>query len=202
MTQWLEDVVLGMGHWGFGLLTFLESIFPPIPSEIVMPLGGYLSAQRDDLSFFGVVVAGIIGSVIGQIPWYYAGRFFHEERLKAWADRYGKWVLISSSEIDTALEWFDRHGSIAVFICRMIPGLRTLISIPAGACRMKLWWFLFLTASGTTIWITALAYAGRVFGDHYEDVSQVIRWTALAVVAAILAAIVVWYLRKRWHEQE
>jgi membrane protein DedA with SNARE-associated domain len=201
MTEWLEEVVLSMGHWGFALLTFLESIFPPIPSEIVMPLGGYLSAQRDDLTFFGVVLAGIIGSVIGQLPWYYAGRFFHEERLKKWADRYGKWILISAAEIDTAMSWFDRHGSLAVFIGRMIPGLRTLISIPAGACRMNLWRFIFLTTSGTTLWITALAYAGSVFGEHYDDVSQVIRWTALAVIAAMVAAVVVWYIRRWLHQR-
>jgi membrane protein DedA with SNARE-associated domain len=199
VTDWVEEMILSMGHLGFAILTFLESIFPPIPSEIVMPLGGYLTTQRDDLNFLGIVLAGIAGSVLGQLPLFYLGRFFDEERLKRWADQYGHWIFISASEIDTAISWFGRHGGKAVFICRMIPGLRSLISIPAGACNMSVWRFVLLTTGGTTIWITALAYAGRIFGEHYDDVSRVIQWAALAIVAAFFATIVLWFARRKLH---
>ena len=141
MAEWIKSFMESLGYLGIGLLMFLENIFPPIPSELIMPLAGFTAAQGR-LSFWGAVAAGIVGSVLGQLPLYYLGRLAGEEQLKRWADRYGKWLTVSHEEIERAKGWFDHHGGKAVFLCRLIPGIRSLISIPAGMAKMHLLAFL------------------------------------------------------------
>src|SRR5690625_2632057 len=119
MLGWISDLIADMGYIGIVLLMFLENLFPPIPSEVVMPLAGFVAA-RGDLSLVGVILAGMAGSVLGALPWYFVGRLLGEERLKGWADRHGRWLTVTSGEIDKVLDWFNRHGRKAVFFGRLI----------------------------------------------------------------------------------
>lgn len=185
----ISDIISDMGYMGIVLLMFLENIFPPIPSEIIMPLAGFTAAQGE-LSLVGVILAGTAGSLLGALPWYFAGRLLGEERLKAWANRHGHWLTVSSREIDKALDWFNRHGSKAVFFGRLVPTIRTLISVPAGFACMNLPRFLIYSAAGTLIWSGLLAWAGYLLQDHYHKVADYIG----PVSTVVLVIIVLTYL--------
>lgn len=197
MTAWVENFIRNMGYLGLVALTFLENVFPPIPSEIILPLGGYLSTQQEKMNFIGVVLAGVVGSLLGAILLYALGRIFRAERLHNWAEKHGHWILLDPEDIDQAMDWFDRHGKGAVFFARLIPGVRSFISIPAGSTQMNLGVFLLYTTAGTAIWTAALAYAGRVLGQNYDDVGTVIQWATYIVIAAFVGSVVWWVIRKR-----
>jgi membrane protein DedA with SNARE-associated domain len=137
MPEWIKGTIESLGYFGIILLMIIENVFPPIPSEIIMPLAGFLSTQGE-FSFLGVAIAGTIGSVLGALLLYYAGRKVGADRLKRWADSYGRWLMLSSEDIGRAQAWFHRRGAVAVFVCRLVPGLRSMISIPAGIERMNL----------------------------------------------------------------
>jgi membrane protein DedA with SNARE-associated domain len=184
-----------LGYWGIGLMMFLENLFPPIPSELIMPLAGFTVAQGK-LEFVPVVVAGVVGTVLGALPWYYAGKILGEQRLKSLADRYGKWLTISSKDITRATGWFDNHGSKAVFFCRLVPGVRTLISLPAGITRMPLLPFLLYSTFGTLLWVGLLTYAGYLLGDNYELVEEYLGPVSKIVIATLLAAFIVWVVKR------
>jgi membrane protein DedA with SNARE-associated domain len=171
MATWVINIVLSTGYFGILLLMFVENLFPPIPSEIIMPLAGYIAAQGK-LSLFGIIVAGMAGSVLGALPLYYLGRKFGEDRLKEFADNHGRWLTLSRNDIERAKRWFDRHGGAAMFFCRLIPGVRSLISIPAGITGMKILPFLAYTATGTGIWAALLACLGYFLGTEYTQVSE------------------------------
>lgn len=196
MLEWIRQLMESLGYGGIVVLMFLENVFPPIPSEVIMPLAGFTSTQGR-LNFIGVVLAGVLGSVLGALPLYYLGRFVGEERLKQWADSYGKWLTVSSKEIERSDQWFERHGSKAVFFCRLVPGIRSLISIPAGLSGMRLIPFLLYTALGAGIWTTVLAYLGRLLGQNYELVDRYLGPVTYVVVGGLLIALIVWVIRRR-----
>lgn len=150
MAKWIMDMVTATGYLGIVVLMFVENVFPPIPSELIMPLAGYMATQGT-LAFIGVVIAGTLGSVLGALPLYYLGRKVGEERVKTFADTYGRWLTVSRKDIEQAKGWFDRHGGMAVLICRLVPGVRSLISIPAGVDRMSIMSFLIYTVIGTSL---------------------------------------------------
>lgn len=158
-----------LGLIGVALMMFLENVFPPIPSELIMPAAGF-AAAIGELSLVSVIIAGTIGSVLGALPLYYLGSRLDEAKLIQLTERYGKYLLITPKDIASAQAWFDRHGKTVVFFGRMIPAIRSLISIPAGMARMSLLPFLALTAMGSMIWSALLAYAGYVLGANYEKV--------------------------------
>lgn len=195
MVEWITNTMNSLGYWGIGLLMFLENLFPPIPSELIMPLAGFTVAQGK-LDFALVVLAGVLGTVIGALPWYYIGKIFGEQRLKSWADKYGKWLSISSKDIDKAMGWFNRHGGKAVFICRLVPGVRTLISLPAGICNMHLVPFLIYSTIGTTLWVGFLTYAGYALGDNYELVDEYLAPVSKIVLATLVIGLILWVVRK------
>lgn len=148
-------------------LTLLETVFPPIPSELIMPLAGYLVAQ-ERMAMVAVIVAGTAGSVVGALLLYWFGARLGEERLKAFADRHGRWLTLSRQDVERAGAWFGRHGGWAVFVCRLIPGLRSLISIPAGIHRMPMARFIAFTTAGSAAWTALLVYAGFALGPNFE----------------------------------
>ena len=189
MLDWITNLVRGMGAPGVGLLMFLENVFPPIPSEVIMPLAGFV-AEQGGLSFWGAVAAGAAGSLAGAVGWYWVGRRVGERRLRAWVDRHGRWLTLSGDDVDTAKRWFDRHGGFAVFVGRLVPGVRTLISVPAGFAAMPALPFLLYSAAGTALWTVALAVAGRMLGSQYERVSRVLE-PAGAVVFGLIALLYV-----------
>lgn len=170
-----------LGVFGITLLMFLENIFPPIPSELIMPLAGYRASQVGG-SIVAVIVAGSLGSLLGVVPWYYAGRALGKRRVKRLSKRYGRWLTLSPGDVEAANGWFRRHGPLAVLFGRLVPTVRTLISVPAGVARMPLWKFLAYSAAGTAIWTSGLALAGYLLGqaafevvqDYIEPVSNVV----------------------------
>ena len=160
-----------MGTLGIALLMFAENVFPPIPSELIMPLAGF-SAARGDRNLLVVIIAGSIGSLLGALLWYYIGKTIGAERLKRWTTKHGRWLTLSPKEVDQACGWFSRHGGKAVFIGRLIPAVRTLISVPAGIAGMPLAPFLLYSATGTVLWTAFLATAGYFLESQYDKVAH------------------------------
>lgn len=189
-----------LGYPGVALLMFLENLFPPIPSELIMPLAGF-TAGRGELSFVWVVVAGSLGSLLGQLPLYYLGRLVGEEKLVRWADRYGKWLTVSGDDVRKADDWFDKHGTKAVFFARLVPGLRSLISIPAGISEMPMPKFLLYSAVGTTLWVVILTALGGLLGQNYDLVDTYLGPVALVVLGGLVVFAVVWIVRRRGQQK-
>jgi membrane protein DedA with SNARE-associated domain len=184
-----------MGYVGIALLMFAENLFPPIPSELIMPLAGFTVAQGK-MNFVLAVVAGLLGTMLGALPWYYAGKLLGEERLKSLADQYGKWITVSSRDIDKADNWFDRHGSKAVFLGRLVPGIRTIISLPAGLSEMHLVPFLIYSTIGSALWIFGLTYAGYLLGDNYDLVDEYLGPVSKIVLATLIIGFAIWVGRR------
>ena len=194
LSKWILMVMDKLGLVGVALMMFLENVFPPIPSELIMPAAGF-AAAIGELSLISVIIAGTIGSVLGALPLYYLGSRLDETRLIRLTERYGKYLLITPKDIISAQAWFDRHGKTVVFFGRMIPAIRSLISIPAGMARMSLLPFLMLTAMGSMIWSALLAYAGFVLGANYEKVGIYIESVSHYVV--LLMVLIFSYLLYR-----
>jgi membrane protein DedA with SNARE-associated domain len=190
MIDWFESTLNEFGYFGVFILLFIENIFPALPSEVVMPFCGYVAA-RGEMGLPGVIVAAVLGSMVGQMPWYYAGRLLGRRRVKWLAERYGRWLTVSPHEVDRVFAWFDRFGGASVFFGRMVPAIRAVISIPAGIAQMSLGRFLAYSTVGTTIWMGGLAYAGYVLGQNYEEVAQYMEPGTKIVVAAIVLVYVI-----------
>lgn len=197
MLNWITDLIDGLGYWGIMALMFLENVVPPIPSEVIMPLSGYASS-RTDMTLFGVVLAGTVGSVLGTLPWYYLGRLVDQEVLLGWADRHGRWLSISSKDIVRAMGWFhERKGAWTVGLARMVPGIRTYISVPAGLSDMKLPFYLFFSFIGSAIWIGGLAIAGYLLGDQFERVANYVAPASRFILVAVVIFAIVWVIYRR-----
>lgn len=196
MKAWINSVMETMGYPGIALLMFLENVFPPIPSELIMPAAGFTAAEGH-LTLWGVILSGAAGSVLGQLPLYYLGRALGLQRIKRFADRHGRWLMLNATNIERADGWFNRHGWLAIFVCRVIPGLRSYISIPAGVARMNLIGFLLWTTLGTALWTAVLAVLGLWLGQHYEQVSQFLGPISTIVGVGVVVAIIVWIVRRR-----
>ena len=198
MHEWIADFIAGGGYLAVLALMVLENVFPPIPSEIVMPLAGY-EAARGALSLPLVVAAGAAGSALGGIPWYLAGRWLGERRLERWMARHGRWLTLRPRDVAAAQEWFRRHCGKAVLLGRLIPAVRTLISVPAGVTRMSPGRFLAYSLLGSALWSGVLAAAGHALGERHELVA---RWLGPAT-NVILGLILLVYLYRvvRWSPQ-
>jgi membrane protein DedA with SNARE-associated domain len=197
MLTWVEGVMNRLGYAGVVFLMFIENVFPPIPSEVVMPLAGY-TAARGELGFAGVVIAGMLGSVLGALPLYYLGYTLGEERLAQWADKRGKWLALSGDDVRKAGKWFSKYQGVAVFLARLVPGVRSLISIPAGVAKMNMMIFLLYTATGTGIWAFILALLGRALGNNYEQVSVYLEPLSRVVIGILLAWTIGWVLKRKF----
>ncbi|KRA95701.1 alkaline phosphatase [Devosia sp. Root685] len=191
MTDWIIQTISELGYLGIFLVMLAESIFPPIPSELIIPFAGF-AAANGDLNLFGVLAAATVGAVVGMLPWYYAGRIFGLSRVRYLADRFGRVMAFNADEIDIAVKWFTRFGPVIVLFGRLIPLIRTLISIPAGLSRMSLPVFLLASTSGALIWNTFLTMAGYLLHEHYEMIEVVL--DPLSYV--VLGLVVVLYLLK------
>lgn len=196
MLDWIVNIINGLGYVGIALLMLLENLFPPIPSELIMPLSGFVVTQGD-LNFFYVVIAGVIGSVLGALPWYYLGKSLSLKRIKSLADRYGQWLTIHSEDIDRAKDWFERRGEIAACVSRLVPGVRTYISVPAGLSNMALLPFLFYSTLGTAIWVSLLTTAGYVLGANYDRVKDFLGPFSVVVAIVIIVISVGWVIRRK-----
>jgi len=193
MADRIAEIFNQLGYWGVALAMLLENVFPPIPSEAVLPAAG-LAARRGDLSVVGVIIAATFGSLLGAILWYYVGRWIGTERLRRWSERSGKYIGFSPKDIDRANDWFDRWGKAVVFFGRMIPGVRTLVSVPAGVAGMPIVQFIAYSAAGSAVWSTLLVLLGWWAGQSSKTFEHAISWAGIAVVVAI----VIWLGRRIW----
>ena len=188
-----------LGYPGIILVIFLENVFPPIPSEVILPFAGYLIAQGI-FDFTQVVLAATLGAVLGAWVLYMAGQYLGMERIYFFVRKYGKFLTVREENVRKAEEWFTRYGSWTVFFCRMVPILRSLISIPAGLARMSLPVFVGYTAGGTFLWNLALVGSGVLLGAAWPIVSE---WVSLYQNAVLFVGILVilgcvfWRLRCR-----
>ena len=182
----------GFAYLTFGLAMFLENIIPPIPSEIIMPLGGFFVYQQK-LNFYILVFWGLLGTIAGSLPWYYLGKLVNEKRLSNFLDKRGKYLGITSNDLAKSKLWFDKYGVSLVFWGRLVPGIRTLISIPAGMELMPLKKFIVWTTFGSLIWVTLLTYLGYVFGEKYPIIETYLDQIKY-IFKPILILIVVYFL--------
>lgn len=189
MFDLIVSLMASGGYLALGGLMLIENVFPPIPSEVVMPLGGFLAAQGT-FTLPLTIVVGTIGSVLGAWFWYWVGAWLGEDRLRAFADRHGRWLTISGADVTAASDWFRERGAWAVLVGRFVPGIRTLISVPAGVAGMPTGRFLIYTTLGSLVWIGALAALGYALESQYARVGawiDPVSWVVLAVFVA-------WYL--------
>ena len=174
----------------------LENVVLPIPSELIMPLAGFKTVSGR-LSLLGVIAAGTIGSVLGGLPLYYAGYALGEERLEKWVERYGRWGLLRGRDIERANDRFSGNTFLEVAIGQLLPGIRGVISIPAGVARMNVGLFLLANLLGTVAWCTALAVAGRLLGANFARIHKFLGPTGWAILGVLVFALAFWLIRRR-----
>jgi len=185
MTDWIIGIITDLGYVGIFLVMLAESIFPPIPSELIIPFAGF-AAANGDLNLFGVLATATFGAVVGMLPWYFAGRMFGLPRIKWLADHYGRLLTMNAEEINVAVGFFRRFGPVIVLFGRLMPIIRTLISIPAGLAAMPLALFLLASTTGALIWNTFLTLAGYILHEHYEMIEVVLDPLSYLVLAAVV----------------
>jgi len=186
----VESAVEALGYAGILLVMLLENVFPPIPSEIVMPFAGFLVADGK-LTFAGIILAGTAGSVLGALTLYAVGWWAHEPVVRRLVRAYGRYLGVSERELDRSLAIFARYGAIIVLAGRLIPIVRSLVSLPAGINRMPLLPFVTYTTAGAALWNTLLAYAGYVLGENWQGVLRFVdHYQALTLGLAVLPVIV------------
>jgi len=194
---WVQGVIRAMGYVGLGLVMFLENIFPPIPSEAVLPMAGWLAFEKQgNFTLWGVTLVGALGSVAGALAFYGLGYWFGESRVRELMRRFGKWLLLSEEDFDTALSWFDRYGELVIFFGRMVPIVRSLVSIPAGIASMNLPRFSLYTAIGTALWSFLLAFAGYLLGQNWPLVMDWIGRYEKVVIGLVVLAVIVFVVQR------
>ena len=205
LATWVQDVINQFGYFGVALLVIIENVFPPIPSEIVLPFAGFVaqqgsSAAQSDTSVIGMMIAATIGSVVGALILYFVSAAIGPDRLRAFVEKFGKWFGVKSSDLVRAEAWFDRRSLLAVLVGRCVPLIRSIVSIPAGFRRMKLSSFVVLTAIGSAVWNIALIGAGAVLKDQWDVVGDyvgVFQWVVVAAIIVVLAKFVLSRVKRR-----
>lgn len=199
MEAWVTDWMNQFGYFGVFLLILLENVFPPIPSEVILTLGGFMTTTTS-MTKVGVILAATAGSVIGATILYGIGLLLDVERLEKIVNKYGKFLRLTIKDIHKADAWFDKYGVWAVFFGRLIPLVRSLISIPAGMSNMKFWLFLLFTTLGTLIWNTVLVSVGSAVGENWEDIvgyMDIYSNIVYVLIVIVGIAFLVWYFKKR-----
>lgn len=195
LAEWITVIVSRFGYVGVGALVALENLVPPIPSEVVLPMAGF-AAARGVVTLPGAIVAATAGSVVGALTLYGIGRGIGERRVRRLVARHGRWVLLGPQDIDRADEWFARYGSFAVLGGRLVPGVRSFVSLPAGASRMGLGRFTVLTTIGSGVWNIALISVGFVLGAQWHLVADWIGRVS-TLVWIIVGLLVLWFVARR-----
>ncbi|MFZ9385093.1 MAG: DedA family protein [Ilumatobacteraceae bacterium] len=201
MIDWAADFIDAIGLIGVAALVALENVFPPIPSELVLLLTGF-NVSESRFGFVGGVVFATIGSVVGAYFLYGIGRLLHEERLEAFLAGIGRFVGLKKSDVHKGFQWFERHGSLVVFFGRLIPVVRSVVSIPAGAEKMPLVRFTILTALGSLVWNAVWIAIGWGLGDQWEKAGRWGDYIQYGAVALIAVGLVVLVVRARRHRPD
>jgi membrane protein DedA with SNARE-associated domain len=186
MLDWVLGVVADAGPLGVFFLMVAENLFPPIPSEVIMPLAGFVAA-RGEMSVTLGLFAGIAGTLVGNAFWYELARLIGADRIRPLVGRYGRWFAVGDEDLREAEEFLRRNGPVALFLGRLLPGIRTVISVPAGLVRIPRRVFYLWTAAGSAVWITGLFFAGFVLEEHYDRIEGYLGPLIYVVLAGILA---------------
>lgn len=189
MTDWVQEMIAQGGYLGVFLLMFGETIFPPIPSEVIMSMAG-LQAAKGTMSLGWAILFGAAGAMLGNLVWYIVARWLGLDRFKPLIDRYGRWLTMDWAEVNRGERWFERHGYLFVFLGRMMPTIRSLVSIPAGLVKMPLTPFLIWSSIGTLGWTAMLAIGGWILGTQFSDMEA---WLGIFSIL-LIASLVAWYL--------
>lgn len=208
LATWVQDVINQFGYFGVALLVIIENVFPPIPSEIVLPFAGFVAQQgagvanaaESDTTVIGMMIAATIGSVVGALILYFVSAAIGPDRLRAFVEKFGKWFGVKSSDLARAEAWFDRRSSLAVLVGRCVPLIRSIVSIPAGFRRMKLSSFVVLTAIGSAVWNIALIGAGAVLKDQWDVVGDyigVFQWVVILVIVVFIVRFLISLVKRR-----
>ena len=190
MGDWIVRLIEQSGYLGIGFLMFLETLFPPIPSEVIMPVAG-IAVERGQLSLAGVIASGTAGAMLGNIIWYLAARALGHDRLEPFVRRFGKWLTISWRDVQRAHDWFDRHGIAFVLTGRLVPTVRSLVSIPAGLLDMRFRNFVIASTIGTAVWTTFLTLLGVKLKEQFAAIDQIIGPISTAILVLIASVYVV-----------
>jgi membrane protein DedA with SNARE-associated domain len=193
MSDWIIRLIEQSGYLGVAFLMFLETVFPPIPSEVIMSFAG-VAAGQGKLDYWLVVASGTAGAMLGNILWYLAARALGIQRLEPFIRRWGRWLTMSWTEVKRAERWFAMHGTFFVFLGRMLPTVRSLVSVPAGLLRMSFRRFLLASTIGTAGWTALLAGAGFKLGENYRDIDKIIGPAANAILVILVAG----YIYRVW----
>jgi membrane protein DedA with SNARE-associated domain len=193
MSDWVIRLIDQSGYLGVGFLMFLETIFPPIPSEVIMPVAG-VAAGQGKMALWAVIASGTLGAMLGNIVWYLAARALGIERLEPIIRRWGRWITITWPELLRAEKWFRKNGTLFVSVGRLLPTIRSLVSIPAGLLKMRFRNFFIASTIGTAVWTALLTGAGYKLGEQYHDIDQVIGPASNAVIVLL----VIIYVYRLW----
>lgn len=199
MQEWIVEIMEQYGYIGIFLMIALENVFPPIPSEVILTFGGFMTTYTN-LSVPGVATVATAGSVAGAIILYGVGRLLSVERLEGIVERWGGILRVTKEDLHRASDWFNRYGYWTVLFCRMIPLVRSLISIPAGMAKMDFRLFLLFTVIGTALWNIILVSLGAVLGDSWDTILEfmdVYSHIAYAVIGLGIVAFALWFYRKK-----
>jgi len=199
MENWILQIMQTYGYVGTFLLILIENLFPPIPSELILAFGGFLTTTTD-LTIAGMIISSSLGAIVGAIMLYGLGLMLSVEKLKNTIVKFGPYIRLKYTDVERAMTWFDTKGMITVFFCRMIPVLRSLISIPAGMAKMKLIPFLLYTTLGTVIWNTILVYFGAMLGANWKTIVHIFdAYSTFAYIAMALGAVtfIIWWFKYR-----
>lgn len=194
MADWVIATIQDMGYLGIALLMLAENLFPPLPSELIMPFAGFLAA-RGELNPVLVVVAGALGSLVGAFPWYWAGRKVGVQRLKRLAQRHGRWIALTPDEIDRGQHLFETRGPMVLVLGRLVPALRTVVALPAGLARLGVLPFALWTLLGSVLWTSLLTLAGYLLESQYERLEKWMNPVSTAIFAIIAVVYVVRVVR-------
>jgi membrane protein DedA with SNARE-associated domain len=193
MGDWVIRMIEQSGYLGVAFLMFLETVFPPIPSEVIMPVAG-VAASQGRMSLTWVIVSGTAGAMLGNIVWYLAARALGIIRLRPIIDRHGRWLTMNWQDVEKAEHWFRLHGTFFVFLGRMLPTVRSLVSVPAGLLRMRFKSFFIASTIGTAGWTAMLAVAGYQLRENFTDVDAYVG----PVSNAVIITLVLGYLWRVW----
>lgn len=199
MESWITSIMEQFGYFGIALLILLENVFPPIPSEVILTFGGFMTT-KSELTIVGVVIASTIGSVVGAVILYWIGRILNVDRLERIIEKWGKYLRLTKEDVRKADAWFDKYGPWTVFFCRFIPLIRSLISIPAGMSGMNQWLFLLLTTLGTLIWNLVLVIVGAKVGDNWHQIvnyMDVYSNFMYAIIAIGIIVFIIWFVKRK-----
>lgn len=197
MADWIIHLIEQGGYWGIALLMFIENVFPPIPSELIMGAGG-IAVARGTMTFWPLLIAGTIGSTLGNYAWFLLGDRWGYHRLEPFVARWGRWLTMRWSDVEDASAFFQRHGQWVVFLMRFSPFLRTMISLPAGLSQMKHWKFLVFTFAGAAVWNTLLIYGGKWLAAYFDAMHEV---ASGVIIGLAVVAVAAWLWRVwRWQD--